>query len=83
MLFRSVSQSRYRAFKNQKTSWLSREALYLGVYAGLLSVVCGLLFIQTAPFVVFFVCAATFAAGLYGIYAQSMIYRVSCPSVMG
>ena len=66
----------YRAFKNQKTSWLSREALYLGVYAGLLSVVCGLLFIQTAPFVVFFVCAATFAAGFYGIYAQSMIYRV-------
>lgn len=66
----------YRAFKNQKTSWLSREALYLGAYAALLSVVCGMYFLEFSPFIVFFVSVATLFAGGYGIYAQSMIYRV-------
>jgi DMSO reductase iron-sulfur subunit len=64
------------AMKNIKTSWLSREALALGVFTGLMSVVVGLYLIDAPHALRLFVEAITLATGIYGIYAQSMIYRI-------
>jgi len=64
------------AMKNWKTSWLSREAIALGAYTGLASVVAGMYFLEIKGFFLLFVMAITLAMGVFGIYAQSMIYRV-------
>lgn len=65
------------AMKNIKTSWLSREALALGVFTGLMSInVLFYLFEVSAYFRVFFE-ALTLAVGVYGIYAQGMIYQIT------
>ncbi len=64
------------AMKNIKTSWLSREALALGVFTGLATLVAGLYFLKVNQGVLLLVEAITLAVGIYGIYAQSMIYRV-------
>ncbi len=64
------------AMKNYKTSWLSREAIALGAFTGLASVVAALYFFEVGGFTLLFVEAITLAVGIYGIYAQSMIYRI-------
>jgi DMSO reductase anchor subunit len=64
------------AMKNIKTSWLSREALALGIFTGLMSVVVGMYFFDMPHIVRLCVEAVTLATGIYGIYAQSMIYRI-------
>ena len=64
------------AMKNWRTSWLSREAIALGVYTGLASVVAGMYFLEIKGFLLLFIMAITLGMGVFGIYAQSMIYRV-------
>ena len=64
------------AMKNIKTSWLSREALALGVFTALMNVVVALYFLEVSQTLRLFVEGITLAVGIYGIYAQSMIYRI-------
>ncbi len=64
------------AMKNWRTSWLSREAIALGVFTGLASVVAGMYYLEIKGVALLFVEAITLALGIYGIYAQSKIYRV-------
>jgi len=64
------------AMKNIKTSWLSREALALGVFTGLMSGVVALYFFEANTTLRLAVEAVTLGVGIYGIYAQAMIYRI-------
>ena len=64
------------AMKNIKTSWLSREALALGVFTVLMNIVVILYFLEVPHAIRLAVEALTLACGIYGIYAQSMIYRI-------
>lgn len=64
------------AMKNWRTSWLSREAIALGAYTGLATVVAGMYFLEMKGFLLLFVMTLTLGIGIFGIYAQSMIYRV-------
>ncbi len=64
------------AMKNIKTSWLSREALALDVFTGLMSVVVLLYLFDVLKSLRLALEAVTVAVGIYGIYAQSMIYRI-------
>ena len=64
------------AMKNIKTSYLSREALALGVFTGLGTITAGLYFFGINQFILLLIEAITLAFGVYGIYSQSMIYRV-------
>ncbi len=64
------------AMKNIKTSWLSREALALGVFTGLMSGIVALYFFDVSHTLRLLVEAITLSIGIYGIYAQSMIYRI-------
>jgi DMSO reductase anchor subunit len=64
------------AMKNWRTSWLSREAIALGAYTGLASVVAGMYFLEIKGVLLLLVMFLTLAMGIFGIYAQSMIYRV-------
>ena len=64
------------AMKNIKTSWLSREALALGVFTGLMSAVVGMYFFELPHVMILLVEALTLVVGIFGIYAQSMIYRI-------
>ena len=64
------------AMKNWKTSWLSREAIALGAYTGLATVVAGLYLLGMKGFLLLVLEVVTLAIGIYGIYAQSMIYRI-------
>jgi formate dehydrogenase iron-sulfur subunit len=64
------------AMKNWRSSWLSREAIALGVFTGLATVVAGLYFINFKGYLLLLIEAVTLAVGIYGIYAQSMIYRI-------
>ncbi len=64
------------AMKNIKTSWLSREALALGVFTALMSSVVGAYFFEVNAALRLALEALTLAIGVYGIYAQSMIYRI-------
>ena len=64
------------AMKNWRSSWLSREAIALGAYTGLATVVAGMYFLGVGGFLLLLIEALTLAVGLYGIYAQSMIYRI-------
>ena len=64
------------AMKNIKTSWLSREALALGVFTGMMSMVVILYLIDIPKVLRIFIEAITLGVGIYGIYAQSMIYRI-------
>ena len=66
----------YTAMKNIKTSWLSREALALGVYAGGLTLLIGIFYFEFNQVFKFIVELGVLATGIYGIYAQSMIYRI-------
>jgi len=64
------------AMKNIKTSWLSREALALGLFTGLMSVVAATYFFDVSALLRLVLEAVTLVVGIYGIYAQSMIYRI-------
>ncbi len=64
------------AMKNIKTSWLSREAAALGAYALGANIVAGLYFLKVEGFLMTLVQFVVLAIGVYGIYAQSMIYRI-------
>ncbi|CAA6805731.1 MAG: molybdopterin oxidoreductase, iron sulfur subunit [uncultured Sulfurovum sp.] len=64
------------AMKNWRNSWLSREAIALGAFTALASVVALMYYLDIKGFALLFVEAITLALGLFGIYAQSMIYRV-------
>ncbi len=65
-----------KAMKNWRTSWLSREANALGTFTGLATMVAGLYFLNIKGFGLLLLEAITLAIGIYGIYAQSMIYRI-------
>ena len=65
----------HTAMKNWKKSWLSREALALGIYATAgIAVVIGYLFDFGFLNSIFILTALV--SGVYGIYAQSMIYKI-------
>ena len=64
------------AMKNIKTSWLSREALALGLFTGLMSVNVGLYYLEVSAYFRVFFEALTLGIGAYGIYAQGMIYQI-------
>ena len=65
----------HTAMKNWRKSWLSREALALGIFAGLGIGVVGLYFLEMGNLTKILM-LGTLGAGVYGIYAQSMIYRI-------
>ncbi len=64
------------AMKNIKTSWLSREAVALGVFTLLMNIVVVLYFLEVTHTLILLLELLTLASGIYGIYAQSMIYRI-------
>lgn len=64
------------AMKNWQTSWLSREAIALGAFTGLATLVAALYYFEVKGFILLLLEAITLAVGIYGIYAQSMIYRI-------
>ena len=64
------------AMKNLKTSWLSREAAALGAYAGGVTLLAGLYYLGAPEWLKLLVELPIAVLGVYGIYAQSMIYRV-------
>jgi formate dehydrogenase iron-sulfur subunit len=64
------------ALINLKTSWLSREALALAVFTFGMTVVMVLYMIESSQALRVLFEAAVLGAGVYGIYAQSMIYRL-------
>ncbi|MCF6200886.1 MAG: dimethyl sulfoxide reductase anchor subunit [Hydrogenimonas sp.] len=64
------------AMKNLKTSWLSREAAALGAYAAGVTILVALYIFDTPGWLKLLFEIPVAALGLYGIYAQSMIYRI-------
>ncbi len=66
----------YLAMKNWRHSWLSREAIAFAVFAGLGSLLWIFKLLSINVFMSTFLEAITVAIGIFGIYAQSMIYRV-------
>lgn len=66
----------YTAMKNIKTSWLSREALALGLFTAGMTLVLALYYFNTPQALRLFVELGILTIGIYGIYAQSMIYRI-------
>ncbi len=64
------------AMKNLKTSWLSREAAALGAYAGGVAILALLYLFGAPPWLKLLTEIPIVLLGIYGIYAQSMIYRV-------
>ena len=64
------------AMKNWRTSWLSREAIALGAFTGLMSINVALYFFDSATPLRLIFEAVTLTIGLYGIHAQAMIYRI-------
>ena len=64
------------AMKNIKTSWLSREALALGIFVLLMNVVVVMHFIDISHSAIILVELVTLLTGIFGIHAQAMIYRI-------
>ena len=64
------------AMKNIKTSWLSREALALGIFVLLMNIVVVLYFMEASHTMILFIELVTLLVGIFGIYAQAMIYRI-------
>ena len=64
------------AMKNIKTSWLSREALALGIFVLLMNIVVVLYFVEVSHTIIILVELVTLLVGIFGIYAQAMIYRI-------
>lgn len=65
----------HTAMKNWRNSWLSREALALGIYAGFGTTLAFGYFIESS-FIIFISMIGAILSGVFGIYAQSMIYRI-------
>jgi len=65
----------YKAMKNWRNSWLSKEALALGIYAGFGTILAFGYFVDSS-FIIFISIIGAVVSGVYGIYAQSMIYRI-------
>jgi DMSO reductase iron-sulfur subunit len=64
------------AMKNIKNSWLSREALALGLFTTMMTVTAGLYFFEVSPYLRIVFEVLTLGVGIYGIYSQAMIYRI-------
>ncbi len=64
------------AMKNLKTSWLSREAAALGAFAGLMTFVVAAYLLEFPKVLRLLLEVGALGLGVYGIYAQSMIYRI-------
>jgi len=64
------------AMKNIKNSWLSREALALGLFATFGFFVVLLFFFDASLWLRAFVEILALTSGIYGIYSQAMIYRI-------
>ncbi len=64
------------AMKNLKSSWLSKEALFLGVFTALMGVVTLFYYFEVEGFLRVVLEIVTAITGAYGIYAQSMIYKI-------
>ena len=64
------------AMKNWRSSWLSREAIALGAFTALATLVALLYWLDIDGVGLLLLEAITLAVGIYGIYAQSMIYRI-------
>jgi len=64
------------AMKNIKTSWLSREAVALGAYVGGLIILILFYLFGVSDWLKVVIEIPIVAVGVYGIYAQSMIYRI-------
>ncbi len=64
------------AMKNLKTSWLSREAAALGAFTAAMGAVAAMYYFGIDGITRLLAELITAAIGIYGIYAQSMIYRV-------
>ena len=64
------------AMKNIKTSWLSREALALGVFVLLMNIVVVMYFVEVSHTMILLVELVTLLVGIFGIYSQAMIYRI-------
>ncbi|MDA7817296.1 dimethyl sulfoxide reductase anchor subunit [Sulfurimonas sp.] len=64
------------AMKNIKSSWLSREALALGVFVLLMNIVVVMYFVEAPHVSILLVELLTLVVGIYGIHAQAMIYRI-------
>jgi len=65
----------HTAMKNWRNSWLSREALALGIYTGSSISVMACYFFELSILNSLFL-LISLVSGVYGIYAQSMIYRI-------
>ncbi|MCP4971212.1 MAG: dimethyl sulfoxide reductase anchor subunit [Arcobacter sp.] len=66
----------HTAMKNIKTSWLSREALALGLYALGLTLLLIVFFFEFNQLFKLSLEIIILSIGIYGIYSQSMIYRI-------
>ncbi len=64
------------AMKNWKNSWLSREAIALGAFTGMMSINVLLYYLEVSQFLRIIFEVLTLGMGLFGIYAQAMIYRI-------
>ena len=64
------------AMKNLKTSWLSREAAALGISTLFMAITVLLYFIDASSFFTLLIELLAVSSGIYGIYAQAMIYRI-------
>jgi len=64
------------AMKNIKTSWLSREAAALGLFTALMGGVVAAYFMEVSHSLRLLLESITLGVGVYGIYAQAMIYRI-------
>ncbi len=64
------------AMKNWRTSWLSREAIALGAFTGMMTLNIAMYFFNFPTFLHVVFELLTFGVGVFGIYAQSMIYRI-------
>ncbi|MGZ8546656.1 MAG: DmsC/YnfH family molybdoenzyme membrane anchor subunit [Sulfuricurvum sp.] len=64
------------AMKNLRTSWLSREAAALGLFTGMMSINVALYYFAIAAPIRLAFELLTMGVGIYGIYAQAMIYRI-------
>jgi formate dehydrogenase iron-sulfur subunit len=64
------------AMKNYKTSWLSREAIALGAFTGMMSVNVGLYLTDVSQVLRVSFEGITLVMGILGIHSQAMIYRI-------
>ena len=64
------------AMRNIKTSWLSREALALGLYTTGITILLAAFYFEFSLKTKLIIETIIFIIGFYGIFAQSMIYRI-------